>query len=336
MNLADRNLVATTAQLLAEHLPPGWSITPHPAASSLRVTSAQGRAGALPLSVQRGMDPRAARQLHEDAAQLVVAPYLSAATREALTQRGVSYADPTGNIRLVLEEPGLFVLTHGAPTNPNPDPHRMTLRGAKAARIVCALAEVGQPLGVRELAQLAGTDPGYVSRLLKHLDREALLDRGPRGQVARVHWRPLLHRWTEDAPLPTRAAATSWLAPRGLSALLDDLRAAALPHLITGTAAAARVAPHIITQTLAFYVEDPDDAARRLGLRDGGAGVNVTLLTSEDPALLAGALGTREDHLCYAALPLVAADLLTGARRSPQDAADLLDWMAAHEAAWRG
>lgn len=99
------------------------------------------------------------------------------------------------------------------------------------------------PLGVREFAATADTDPGYVSRLLGIVDRETILDRTTRGRVERIDWRKLLSRPSEEAPLENRNTASTWLAARGLKSLWESLRGAGFPQLVTGSAAAAGIAP---------------------------------------------------------------------------------------------
>src|SRR5690606_4525841 len=191
-------------------------------------------------------------------------------------------------------------------------------RGIKAGRVVCSLARATPPIGVRELAAAAGTDPGYVSRLLGMLDREAIVDRTARGQVERVDWRKLLLRWSEDAPLESRTTANTWLAPRGLKSLWDGLRSATFPYFVTGSAAAAGIAPVAPTRLASVYVEDPEGAAKALGLRAADAGANVVLLQPEDGSLVGRA--EDRDSLRTARLPVVVADLLSGPGRSPAEA----------------
>jgi hypothetical protein len=265
---------------------------------------------------------------------LVAAPYLSRGVREMIEAQGASYADQTGNVRLVLDEPGLFIATSGAESNPWPEKRRFTLRGAKAGRVVCALALEMTPVGVRKLAAVAGTDPGYVSRLLGMLDREAIVDRTAHGRVERVDWRKLLLRWSEQAPLDSRAAGSTWLAPRGLKNLWDGLRDAVFPYLITGSAAAAGIAPVAPTRLVSVYVEDPEVAAKALGLREADVGANVVLLQPEDGSLFDRA--DDRDGLRIAKLPVVVADLLFGPGRSPAEAEALMEWMSEHEELWRG
>lgn len=103
---------------------------------------------------------------------------------------------------------------------------------------------------------------------------------------------------------------------------------------MTGSAAAAGSAPVAPTRLASAYVEDPEGAARARGLRAAEAGANVILLQPEDAAIFEDI--DERDGLRYATLPTVVADLLSGRGRSPAEAEALMDWMAAHEEAWRG
>lgn len=337
MAISDNNLIAGASRVLQERLPPGWAIERVPAsgrAARLRLTSKQGQSRELPVSTLSRPDPRAARQIPKERPMLVTAPYLSRGVREAIEDEGASYVDQTGNVRLVLDEPGLFIMTSGAESNPWPEERRFTLRGTKAGRVVCALACAKPPLGVRELAAAADTDPGYVSRLLGMLDREAIVDRTGRGRVERIDWRKLLLRWSEEAPLESRTTASTWLAARGLKSLRDSLRGADIPYLVTGSAVSAGIAPVAPARLASVYIEDPEGAAKVLGLRAADAGANVVLLQPEDDSLFERA--DERDGLRTAKLPVVVADLLSGPGRSPAEAESLMDWMAANEEVWRG
>lgn len=337
MDISDRRLVKGTSRILQELLPSGWGIEPAVAEDRtcrLHITSKDGRSGALPIITLSRPDPRAARKLPEARPLLVAAPYLSPSVREALSASGASYVDQTGNVRVVLDEPGLFLMRGGADANPWPEERRFTLRGAKAGRLVVALAGTMPPIGVRDLAASAETDPGYVSRLLGMLDREAIVDRTARGRVERVDWRKLLLRWSEDAPLESRSTASTWLAPRGLKQLLDGLRTADIPYLMTGSAVATMIAPVAPTRMASVYVEDAEGSAETLGLRPAEIGSNVVLLQPEDGSVLKRA--DERDGLRTAKLPMIVADLLSGPGRSPAEAEALMDWMAVHEEMWRG
>lgn len=297
-------------------------------------TSSERRTRTVPVEIKKRISPRTARQFSADEESLVVAPYLSRSVRDVLKERGISYVDQTGNARVILDEPGLFILTSGADSNPSPDNRRTSLRGIKAGRVVRILAGSKPPLGVRELAQLADTDAGYVSRLLKMLDDEAIVERSSRGEIEDVDWRRLLTQWADDTPIAKRSEATTWLSPRGLKSVEASLQGAGFRYLLTGSAVASRIAPVAPTRLLSVYVDDPNETAENLGLRRTDSGANVILLQPDDEAIFEN--GAQIDGLRYASLPLVVADLLSGPGRLPAEAEALMDWMEQHEEAWRG
>lgn len=49
---------------------------------------------------------------------MLAAPYLSPPAQTTLIERGTSYVDSTGNLRISAESPGLFISTSGATKNP--------------------------------------------------------------------------------------------------------------------------------------------------------------------------------------------------------------------------
>ncbi|RMG93470.1 MAG: hypothetical protein D6705_18675, partial [Deltaproteobacteria bacterium] len=155
------------------------------------VVAPDGRRAELVLLRRDRLDPRSVlamqvrkQQRGEALPDLVVAPYLIPEVRRRLREAGIGVVDETGNLRVSLAEPGLFIEASGADKNPSPRrrPAR-SLAGAKAGRIVRALCERREPWGVREVATATDTNPGYVSRLLAFLDREALVERDDKGRV---------------------------------------------------------------------------------------------------------------------------------------------------------
>jgi hypothetical protein len=156
---------------------------------------------------------------------LVVAPFLSPRTRERLAASGFNFVDLTGNIRLALSKPALFIDARGADENPEPATReRRSLKGPTAGRLVRALCDFRPPVGVRELAKRADVDAGYASRVVQFLVREAFVTRTGRGPITSVDWAALLRRWSEEYS-PTKARrATSFLAPRGLQPIVETLK----------------------------------------------------------------------------------------------------------------
>jgi hypothetical protein len=340
-------------RVLEARLPPRWRAAWQKLASKrndvwydgmLRITAPDGRRASLAVEAKSRIEPRDALRIAGLAARLentpllVLSPFLSEATRGRLREASLNWLDLTGNVRLVLPDPGVFVETEGARKQPagGERPAR-SLKGVSAGRIVRALLAVSPPVGVRDLAQRAGIDAGYVSRVLELLNDAALVERGPRGQVERVDRARLLRRWAADAPLEKRGEQAVFLEPRGLSALMERLKSAGvLTYAVTGSLAAQRWAPVAPPRLAQVYVDaDLLAAAAKLELRPTESGANVQLIRPRDDAVFE-ASKAGEDGLTYASPVQVAADLLTSPGRGPAEGEELLRWMAEREEPWRG
>jgi hypothetical protein len=334
----DNSLGRKGLEELRRRLPAGWNASAHDD-SAVEISAPDRHAGVLSIESRARLAPKDVRPLVEGLAQghrtlLVVAPFLTESTRARLREADVSYLDLTGNARIVLPKPGLFIETQGASEDPNREerPAR-SLRGPKAGRVVRALIELKSPPGVRELAALTKIDPGYVSRVLAFLDSEALVTRVGRGRMESVDWPALLRRWGLGAPLESRGTVRTFLEPRGLSALLARLPKLEQPYVVTGSLAAVAIAPIAPARLATVWVSDAAAAASALSLRSADAGPNVMLVEAGDASVFEGA-GQREG-VWYAAPSLVAADLLTSPGRGPQEGEELIEWMKANEETWR-
>ncbi len=277
---------------------------------------------------------RSLRALSAPVPVLVVAPWLSQRTREALTANAINYVDLTGNALLRLENPAVYLRAEGAPRNPAPDPRPpASLRGAKAARLVRLLADVRPPYGVLDLARAAGLTAGYVSRLLDSLDREAIVDRGPRGVVEQVDVAALLRSWAISYSAFKADVVTSWLAPTGAAATVGVLSETRVDAVVTGSFAAVRWAPVAAPALLVAYTPDIQPTAEALGLLPADEGANVILLRPFDEVVAARSV--LADGVRYAAPSQVVGDCLTGPGRMPAEGEALVRWMAEDETRWR-
>ncbi len=271
-----------------------------------------------------------------DVVPMLIARYLPASTRARIEQRGAAYADATGNLRVVLDRPALFLRDTGAARDPwrGPGRPRGSLKGPPAARVVRALADFAPSFTVPELVQRSGASTGATYRVVEFLEREALIERQPRGQITSVDWRALLERWSVDYGFQQSNTVLSYLQPRGLSALVDALRGAPeLRYVLTGSLAAECFAPYAPSRLAAIYVERLDELAERLDLREVDTGANVLLAMGDYDVVYERSQDI--DGLRIAAPSQVAVDLLTAPGRGPTEAQALLDWMGANEPAWR-
>lgn len=343
----DNILLREGLRELRRRLPPGWGVSDAtlepvgPVDAQAELTAPAQRKASIAIEVRTRLEPKAVRTLVDatrDArtrrAVIVIANYLSEATRARLRDAELGYLDLTGNVRIVMREPGLFIETQGASQDPDREerPAR-SLRGPKAGRIVRSLIDRAVPPGVRELATATNIDAGYVSRVLSFLDSQALITRAGRGRIQSVDWPALLRRWAQEAPLESRGRARTYLEPRGLPALLARLATSEERYAVTGGLAAASFAPTAPTRLGTVWIHDVTEAASRLALRPAEAGANILLIEPEDEGVFAGAM--QRDSVWYAAPSQVVADLLTSPGRGPAEGEELIAWMVANEQAWR-
>lgn len=258
---------------------------------------------------------------------LIVARFLTPSTRRRLQEENVNYVDTTGNVRLVLERPGVYLEAVGADTDPFPaDEPGRSLRGPKAGRIVRALCDFPAPLSISDLATKAGVDVSYASRMVEWLAREALLTRAARGPVESVRQAEMVRRWAEDYEVLKSNDARSFLDPRGLENFIKRLRESRFRYAITGSLAAARIAPIAPSRLAMVYVEDPERAGAALNLRAAETGANVMLLAPFDPVVFERTW--KDGSTTFVAPSQAAVDLLTSPGRAPAEAEAILEWMA--------
>lgn len=267
---------------------------------------------------------------------LIVAPWLSERTQERLRNEGLNYIDLTGNAWIAVQHPAVFIRTAGATRNPEPQERDVArLRGPKAGRLVRTLVDVRPPYGVRELAEATELTPGYVSRLLDALDRDALVDRSRKGEVEAVDYPALLRRWVNTYDVLKTNEARRFIAPEGAARALERLGDATADGgiAVTGSFAAVRWAPIAAPALLLVYVEDVSRTTELLNLLPADEGANVVLLRPFDRVVW--------DHvevdggITYVAPSQVAADCLTGTGRMPSEGEALVKWMTDNEDRWR-
>lgn len=325
-----------------------------PSTDIVRVASPDGRSAtvhlAARLSTPSAAEIESAISHAGSAPVVVIAPFLTARTRSALLTLGASYADTTGNLRVVIEDPAVYIERRGADRAPRSDdgsPRTLrSLRGPATARVVRALCDLMPPYGVRQLSVVANVPVATVSRVTALLERDGLVERSADRSITSVDWRSLIEAWARDRPLARATGRISAIEPRGWPALVAKL--GRLPrHAVTGSLALAglpgieQVAP---VSLAIVYVDDPEKAIDTLGLVRVDAGANVWIIAPDDPVAfergrvtpwpVANASDPTQSGLAVAPTQ-AAADLLASPGRGPAEADALMRWMEANERVWR-
>lgn len=341
----ERELLALANRRLASLLPSTWLIEPTRPGRGVDVTitigAPDGRSARLIVEAKSLVDVRSVPGLVQRFATIpgsdgvIVARYLSPRTRTALADAGLSYVDATGNVRVVIDEPGLALIATGADRDPFRGPDRPTtsLRGAPAGRVARALIDRRPPWRMRELAAFAETSLGSTARTVDLLDREALLRRGGDGSVDDVDWVDLLRRWSEDYELTKRRGVTRALVARGVESVVDGLRGRAMSYAITGSLATRLAAPAAAAQLAVVYAQDSDELLDALATAPTTGAANLLVIEPADDTPFLRSF--EQDGVRYAAFSQVAIDLLSGPGRDPEEGDALIQWMAADEDRWR-
>jgi hypothetical protein len=341
-------LVREAMRVLEQRLPRGWNVSeptlnacPPAADAIVEITAPDKRECSVAVMARARFDAHTVGSLVEAAASngledkvLLVARYLGKATRTRLDESGIGYLDLTGNVRLMMVDPGLYIETHGASDDPNRDerPAR-SLQGPKCGRIVRALVDHKEPPGVRELAVLTKINAGHVSRILAFLDSEALITRVGRGRLESVDWPALLRRWAQEAPLRSRGEMVTFLEPRGLTAFVARLAMSDERYAVTGDLAAATLTPTAPPCLATVWIRDGGAGVSKLGLHPANSAANVLLIEPDDESVFEGA--RQKDGVWYAAPSQIAVDLLGAPGRGPTKGEELLRWMQVNPDEWR-
>ncbi|MFF3062098.1 hypothetical protein [Streptomyces sp. NPDC057909] len=281
---------------------------------------------------------------------LVVSPWISPMTQDALRRSGIDYLDLTGNISLRVSRPAIVIHTQGAeraPASHRAVSNKPLLTGLKAGRLVRLLADTLPPYRATELAEGARLSLPYVSRLLDTLDDQLLIERDGKVVVS-VDWQRLLRARAEQTDLLRSTEPTGMLAPNGVNAVLKRLadRNQMNPGyqrevLVTGTYAARPLAPLSVGGQLMLYVqEDPlnvEAAADDLGLMPVSEGADVLILRAKDRSVWQRPMMVRAVFagVWQVGLSQLATDCLSGPGRMPAEGERILEFMAAHEQLWR-
>ena len=267
-------------------------------------------------------------------AAIYLSTYVGPTLRSTLEQEGFSYSDATGWVRVVSDSPLILLTARGAGKAPI-DPRVADItrfNGRAAGRLIRALLERECPLGVRELAAIAQTSPGSVSKLLPTLTREGIIERDDAGRVTTVRRRELVTRWVQDYSFKkTNQQANFFLAPRGVDWVLGQLPGISRPVTLTASAAARRMTSDTTTAVvpltlLALYTDDPELLAKDLGLVPvDQPSANVVIAQPQDVSVL-------DTNL--APVGLVLADMLTLPGRGVAEPEQLMDELAGTDSLW--
>lgn len=346
-------LLKTCLENLRARLPEGWGLQDTRATkpeydAALVLTAPDGTTAKFIVETKMTMERRDVAQMLDrltfltrqtGATALVISRYLSPSVREALAERSASYIDATGNLRLQISSPLVYISDRGQDRDPwrsRQGRPRGTLKGIPASRVVRSLVDFDRDWSVRELVEESDVSTGATYRVLEYLQDEDLVEKNDLARYRIKAWRPLLEAWSKDYSFQKSNRTMSFIDPRGISNLSNIARSTeSFEWAVTGSVAASEWAPYAPARAAFIYVENIAVAASTWSLRAATTGANVILAEPQSNVAFKGASVSAETGLRIAAPSQVAVDLLTSPGRNPSEGVELLNWMERNEPLWR-
>ncbi len=213
---------------------------------------------------------------------IMVAKYLSLAKRDECKKVGVCFLDLSGNVFLNYE--GVYIERIGFP---NRFPEKRKVRkpfSDKASLILRAMLLKEKLWGVRELAELVNLDAGYVSRMMREIEKLNYLVRA-NAKVKLRDPRAILEDWVRQYDYRKSEECKYFCMAKSPDEILSKLKGLNIPEEIDYAlgfhAGAYLVSPHAVFNEVHIYVsnqESIDFFVKQLNLRPVERGANIIFL----------------------------------------------------------
>ncbi|HVA99670.1 MAG TPA: type IV toxin-antitoxin system AbiEi family antitoxin [Acidimicrobiales bacterium] len=235
---------------------------------------------------------RALKDKH--AISLLVVPFMSSAGAEVAEREQLNWIDLSGNGHVRAAD--LYLWVQGRPNELRTKGRPSSPFAPKSARIARTLLLAPERWWrQKDLVHATGLDDGNVSRVVRRLEEEMLLER--RG----LELRPrdpnvLLDAWAQDYRFDGHDILTGHLSGSGIdlsSKISGQLHGLGVHHAFTGLAAAWAFDRFAQFRLSTVYIDtDPREVAEQLGMRPDTRGANVQIVGPND----SGVFAAEADH----------------------------------------
>lgn len=259
----------------------------------------------------------------DDAIPLLVVPHMSDAGARVAEEAGVNWMDLSGNASIRAENLRVWVQgrpsayrSRGRPSSP------FAPKSARVARVL--LLDASRWWRQKDVVEETGLDNGTVSRVVRRLEEELLLEN--RGREVRPRDPALLlDAWADDYRFDRHDVVATHVSGNGIEvarAVAKGLDEADVHHAFTGLSAAWAIDRFARFRMNTVYVAgDPRDAADAIGARLSARGANLQIVGPDDIGVFAGEQSC--DDLNCVSLPQVYLDLLHLPERADEAARQL-------------
>ena len=242
-------------------------------------------------SVKQGIDRlRSVGSQGDKTLKLLVVPYMSKLGDDRCRSEGISWLDLSGNAEI--SGRGIRVSIHGRknlfrvpgrPRNPF---------APKSSRVARALLYGNKSEYLQsELVEITKLDKGHVSRIIRSLEADALIDRAEDGAIRTRDRELLLDSWREAYNFSKHSVIRGHIAARtGLSlaqSICEWLDLEGIEHALTGLASAWLYTQFSDFRTVTVFRQDPlgAEAQRVLGFTQRDRGANTWLVLPKEKSV---------------------------------------------------
>jgi len=233
---------------------------------------------------------RSRASLASGAIPVVAVPFMGEAGRQLCQERGVSFVDLSGNAHI--EAPGLLIHVEGRPNKYVEKGRPASPFAPKSSRLArVLLRDPGHWWSQQGLANETQLGPGFISRLVKRLQEDGLVERDKRNQVRPSDPNLLLDAWRNDYRFERHDSLVGHVSSRTgdelSSKVAHALGQSRISYALTGLSGAALLAPFAAHRRVTVFVGEQLKAGvlERLKFHAEEKGANLWLVVPRDSSV---------------------------------------------------
>jgi len=239
-------------------------------------------------SVENGILQLKRMNLHENiSVRLLVVPYMHDRGRERCRQEGISWLDLSGNADITGH--GIRISSSGRPNiyrQPGRSSGVFARKSSRVSRVLLHHAE--SSFTQRELSKITDLDEGYVSKIVRSLESDELIDRLEDRSVKARDKSLLLDAWREAYDFHEQPLIRGHVPARSgldlLSVLSREFSSDGIEYAASGLAGAWLYTQFADFRIATIYLQRsiPAEKLSELGFREGEPGENIWLVIPKD------------------------------------------------------